>query len=312
MSLECPECKSKNIFTDYETKEISCGDCGFVIGYELDRGPEWRAYTEDERIEKTRTGPPAIYTVHDKGLSTAIDRRNRDSRGQKLKLRPEQRRQLKRLRKWQRRIRVQTSEERNLARATTEMNRLRDILKIPQYVVDNASVIYRKAIKEGLVRGRSIDGMVIGAIRLSCRQDGFMKTARDFSEVSNLSKKEVNRYYRTLLKEIEYYGKIGLPQHENYIAKLCNNLNIVGKTEEIANKIIKAARKYKPKKRDEDKLVPGKDPYGISAAAVYIGSIIAGKKQIQKEIAEAAQVTEVTIRNRYKPLWEKLLFEVRV
>ncbi|UCH03196.1 MAG: hypothetical protein JSV20_00670 [Candidatus Bathyarchaeota archaeon] len=40
----------------------------------------------------------------------------------------------------------------------------------------------------------------------------------------------------------------------------------------------------------------------MAAAALYIASKMNHEKIIQKELAKAAEVTEVTIRNRYKRL----------
>ena len=66
------------------------------------------------------------------------------------------------------------------------------------------------------------------------------------------------------------------------------------------NKILFAAK--------EQKLTSGRGPTGIAAAASYIASVLTGERKTQREIAEIAQVTEVTIRNRYKELVERLQF----
>ena len=66
-----------------------------------------------------------------------------------------------------------------------------------------------------------------------------------------------------------------------------------GKVEEIAHKILAAAK--------ELKLTSGRGPTGIAAAS-YVASVLTGERKTQREIAEIAQVTEVTIRNRYKEL----------
>ena len=75
-----------------------------------------------------------------------------------------------------------------------------------------------------------------------------------------------------------------------------------GKVEEIANKILTVAT--------ELKLTSGRGPTGIAAAASYVASVLVGEKRTQREIAEIARVTEVTIRNRYKELIERLMFIV--
>jgi transcription initiation factor TFIIB len=73
-----------------------------------------------------------------------------------------------------------------------------------------------------------------------------------------------------------------------------------GKIEEIAYKTLIVAKQLR--------LTSGRGPAGVAAAASYIASVLTGERKTQREIAEIAQVTEVTIRNRYKELIERLLF----
>jgi len=120
---DCPECASKNLVHDNDTGETICGDCGLVL-YEqmLDKGPEWRAFTQQEKASRSRVGMPTSYSIHDKGLSTTISQVDRDAFGRKL---PQSTRlQMWRLRKWQIRSRVHSSTDRNLAQAISELERL--------------------------------------------------------------------------------------------------------------------------------------------------------------------------------------------
>ena len=65
---------------DRERAELVCQSCGLVIDDEfIDRGPEWRAFDSEQRNKRARTGAPMTLTIHDKGLSTMIDWRNKDS-----------------------------------------------------------------------------------------------------------------------------------------------------------------------------------------------------------------------------------------
>ena len=84
---KCPECGRENLVHDYDTGETVCGDCGLVL-YEqmMDKGPEWRAFTQEEKASRSRVGVPTSYSVHDKGLSTAISQVDRDAFGRKLPL----------------------------------------------------------------------------------------------------------------------------------------------------------------------------------------------------------------------------------
>jgi transcription initiation factor TFIIB len=284
---------------DYENAEIVCMDCGVVIAAKIaDRGPEWRAFDDEQRAKRTRVGAPITYTIHDKGLSTMIDWHDKDIYGKGLS--PGQKAQIYRLRKWQRRIRVSDATERNLAFALSEITKIASNLNLPKNIVETASLIYRRAVKERLIRGRSIQGVTSAAIYLACRQCGLPRTLEEIAQASSVDKKEIGRSYRFLIKELNYF--IPPLKPSQYVTKFSNQLTLQGKVEEIAHKILAAAKDLK--------LTSGRGPTGIAAAASYIASVLTGERKTQREIAEIAQVTEVTIRNRYKELVEKLMFSM--
>ena len=286
---------------DYECAEIVCMDCGFVVAAKIaDSGPEWRAFDDEQRSKRTRVGAPLTYTIHDKGLSTTIDWHDRDIYGKSLS--PGQKAQVYRLRKWQRRIRVSDATERNLAFALSEITKISNNLNLPKNILETASVIYRKAVKERLIRGRSIQGVTSAALYLACRQCGLPRTLDEIATASNVHKKEVGRSYRFLIKELNY--SIPPLRPSQYITKFSNQLTMQGKVEEIAHKILASAK--------ELKLTSGRGPTGIAAAASYIASVLTGERKTQREIAEIAQVTEVTIRNRYKELVQRLMFQMSI
>ncbi len=297
--LRCPECGSNRLMRDYECAEIVCMNCGYVVAAKLaDQGPEWRAFDDEQRTKRARAGAPLTFTIHDKGLSTMIDWHDRDVYGKRLA--PGQKAQIYRLRKWQRRIRVSDATERNLAFALSEISKIANNLNLPKNILETASVIYRKAVKERLIRGRSIQGVTAAAIYVACRQCGVARTLDEIAQSSTVNKKEVGRSYRFLIKELNYF--IPPLKPSQYITKFSNQLTMQGKVEEIAHKILSAAK--------EMKLTSGRGPTGIAAAASYIASVLTGERKTQREIAEIAQVTEVTIRNRYKELVERLQFVI--
>jgi len=274
-------------------------NCGVVVAAKLtDQGPEWRAFDDEQRAKRARAGAPVTFTIHDKGLSTMIDWHDRDVYGKRLA--PGQKAQIYRLRKWQRRIRVSDATERNLAFALSEISKISNNLNLPKNILETASVIYRKAVKERLIRGRSIQGVTAAAIYVACRQCGVARTLDEIAQASTVNKKEVGRSYRFLIKELNYF--IPPLKPSQYVTKFSNQLTMQGKVEEIAHKILATAK--------ELKLTSGRGPTGIAAAASYIASVLTGERKTQREIAEIAQVTEVTIRNRYKELVERLQFVI--
>jgi transcription initiation factor TFIIB len=292
LSVErCSECGSSLLLRDTEKSEIVCRNCGFVIKANLtDRGPEWRAFTPEERKQKVRVGAPQTYTLHDKGLSTKIDWRDI------IGFSPEKRAQLHRIRKWQQRSRVSSSVEKNLAIALSEISRISDTLNLPKNIVESSAITYRKAVNEGLVRGRSIKGIATAATYLACRQNKLVRTVTELSEVSGIDKKEIASNYRLLVRKLRIFVPPVKPNQ--HITKLSNQMGLDGKTEGIAHKILIGAKKQK--------LTCGRGAKGIAAAACYIASIIAGDYRTQREFAEVADLTEVTIRNRYREMMRRL------
>jgi transcription initiation factor TFIIB len=295
----CPECSSKNVIHDYDTGETVCGDCGLVINEQMmDKGPEWRAFTQEEKASRSRVGVPTSYSVHDKGLSTAISQIDRDAFGRKLPLRT--RLQMWRLRKWQIRSRVHSSIDRNLAQAMAELDRLSDKVYIPSPIKEKAAIIYRKALDKGLVRGRSIAAIAAAALYAACRGSGTPRTLREIAEASLVEKKDVARCYRLLLRELDVQMPIADPL--TYISKIAERTGISGRTQGFAIHILREAKSRRA--------AAGKDPMGLAAAALYIACLQNNEKKTQKDIAEAAGVTEVTVRNRYKSLKKQLSLKV--
>ncbi|MFB0500979.1 MAG: transcription initiation factor IIB family protein [Candidatus Bathyarchaeia archaeon] len=296
---KCPECSSTNLIHDYDTGETICGGCGLVLREQMmDKGPEWRAFTQEEKASRSRVGVPTSYSVHDKGLSTAIGRVDRDAFGRKLPL--STRLQMWRLRKWQIRSRVHSSVDRNLAQAMAELDRLSDKAYIPGPVKEKAAVVYRKALDKGLVRGRSIAAIAAASLYAACRTTGTPRTLREIAEASFVDKKDVARCYRLLLRELKVQMPIADPL--TYVSKIAERTGISGQTQGLAIKILHEAKRRRA--------AAGKDPMGLAAAALYIACLQRNEKKTQKDIAEAAGVTEVTVRNRYKSLKRELGIEI--
>jgi transcription initiation factor TFIIB len=292
----CPECGGTEVVRDNEKGEVICTTCGLVLSdHRIDTGPEWRAFTSDERDGRARTGAPASYALHDKGLSTMIDWRDRDSKGAAFSAK--QRAQIYRLRKWQIRTRVHSSLDRNLAQAMTEIDRLSSQLGLSQGLREHAARMYRKLIAGRLWRSRSIDATAAAAVYAACRHRGSPRSIEEIAEHSRESKKKISAHYRMLVTKLKIRMPISSP--ENYVPRFISDLGLPSEVQKITMDILKAARKVRG-------LVTGRDPRGLAAAAIYIASIISDCRVTQRDISRVSGVTEVTIRNRYKELVSKI------
>jgi len=295
----CPECGSTSIKRDYSRGEVYCEKCGTVIEENLiDMGPEWRAFDAAQREKRVRTGAPIKYTRANKGLSTEIDQYGKDFRGAKIST--EQRAAVNRMIKWHKRTSVSSSMERNLTVALNELDRVASMLGLSNNLREAAALLYRKAVSKGLIRGRLIESVVAAVVYIICRQYSIPRTLDEISEVSGISKKEIGRTYRFLKADMGIDMPLTNPVH--YVPRFASALKLSGEVQEEAIRILDSAV--------EKGLISGRGPTGVAAAAVYIAGVLLGERRTQKEVADVAGVTEVTIRNRYRELKEKLGLDV--
>ncbi|MBS7288355.1 MAG: transcription initiation factor IIB [Candidatus Freyarchaeota archaeon] len=297
----CPNCGSKNIINDYIRGETTCSDCGYVIdNLMIDAGPEWRAFTAEEKRDRSRVGSPLTLRMPDRGLSTTISRSDRDAYGRKIS--PRRRAQIYRIRKWQVRTRVHSSADRNLAQAMPELNRIASQIGVPKEIRETAAFIYRRALESGLVRGRSIESMVAASVYLACREHKVPRPLDEIEHTARVNRKELAHCIRLILRGLQL--KSPRPNAADFIPRFATELKLSAKARTKALEILNKAK--------ELGLTGGKDPTGLAAAALYIAGILTGERRAQREIAEVAHVTEVTIRNRYKELVKKLNLNVEV
>ena len=269
--------------------ELVCNDCGLVVEEgNIDPGPEWRAFNHSERQEKSRVGAPTTKTMHDKGLTTQIDWKDQDAYGRSIS--SKKRSQMHRLRKWQERIRTKDAGERNLQFALSEIDRMASALGVPRSVREVASVIYRRALDEDLIRGRSIEGVATAALYAACRKEGIPRSLEEIADVSRVDRKEIGRTYRYVSQELSLEMEPVDPK--KYVPRFVSELDLGEEVQTKANEIIDVTA--------EKGLLSGKSPTGYAAAAIYAASLLCNEKKTQREVADVAQVTEVTIRNRYQ------------
>ncbi|MHC1599619.1 MAG: transcription initiation factor IIB [Candidatus Methanospirareceae archaeon] len=285
---ECPECGSKNLIRDYGRAELFCGDCGLVVAENIvDLGPEWRAFDFEQVSRRARVGAPMTYRIHDKGLSTLVTWSPTGQGRYKLK-------------RWQQRTHIANTTERSFIFALSEIDRMACALRLPMNIREASSMLYRKAVKQRLIRGRSIEGIATAIIYITCRQYGVPRTLEEVRAISRVDQKEISRAYRFLLRELDL--KVTPTSPVDFVPRFCSLLDLSSDIQSNAIEIIKRAT--------EKELTNGRGPIGIAAAAIYIAAILGGEHRTQKEVSDVTGVTEVTIRNRYKELSEQLDIDV--
>jgi transcription initiation factor TFIIB len=292
--MKCEICSSEKFDYEESKGEYSCFNCGCVYNkIAIDEGPDWRNY-EDSSGDGDRAGMPSTQLLHDKGLTTDIGWQDKDYAGANLS--SEMRKVFRRIRRQHQRTRISNSTERNLAVALGELQRLASQMTLPRNVREEAAFIYRKAVENKLVRGRSIEGVVAASLYSACRMQRIPRTLDEVGKHSRTGRKEIGRTFRAISRELMLNVTPASPA--DYVPRFCAILDLPIEVETYAKEILRKA--------EEIDLTAGRGPTGIAAASVYLAGIIKGNEKTQREVSEAAGVTEVTIRNRYKEICQAL------
>jgi transcription initiation factor TFIIB len=290
ISMVCSVCKNGRPIADPETGELVCSDCGLVFSEKApENRAEWRNFGS-ENNDRARTGSPVSLAQHDMGLNTVIGNNNKDSRGQIIDASMHS--TMKRLRTYDFRSQAHTSTERNLMRAFGELRRQRDKLGMSDAMIDKTAYIYRKALGKGLVRGRSTNAILAAAIYIACREMGAAKSLKDIGEITDVRRKVISRSYMILIRQLEIIMPVIDPM--KCIAMIANKANLSEKSKRMAMDTVKDLV--------NTEISAGKRPMSLAATILYLSCLRSDEAVTQKDIAEAAGVTEVTIRNRIKDL----------
>lgn len=291
-SQECPLCKEYNtIIVDPRSTDTVCIKCGMVLSDKTDAWLDWQANDFEEMQVYTKTGPPLSLTRRDISVSTIIGNENLDARRKQIK--PKVLPTLRRLRTWD--SRTQTNNY-HFRTAFRELDTLKDKLGLSEAIAEKAAYIFRKAHEKGMIRGRSALAVLAATVYIACRQMDAPRTLDDIVIASNIKRKLITKSHRELIFELQ----LKLPDIDNRkcVVRVANKANVSEKTKykaiNLMDKVVKEG------------ISTGKDPMGLAAAVLYASCIITGEQKSQTDLARAAQITQVTIRNRFKDLSNRL------
>ncbi len=277
----CPECNGRLQITSVETV---CNECGLVVAEDqLDRGPEWRSFADDE-TNPERCGAPLTRSRHDRGLSTEI--------GRSTRLKGRKRRQVARMRRQHNRAQIATKRERNLVYGFTEIRRLVGQLELPDALQEQACVLFESAQNTDLLQGRCIEGFAAASVYAVCRTMSVSRTIEEIVSVASADKSELKVAYGALNRELELSTGPIAPME--YLARFASELDVPTTVERDARALATDAH--------ESGTTIGRNPSGVAAACLYTAAKDAGCDLTQQAAADVADVSAVTIRNTYHDL----------
>ena len=281
----CPAHPDTPLVEDHHAGDMVCPDCGLVVGDRvIDVGSEWRTFSnEKDTKDASRVGAAENSLLEGGDLSTMITMGTGDA-GFDANGKP-----LYRNRK------TVSSSDRALSNAFREISTMADRLNLPRMIVDRANVLFKQVHDGKSMKGRSNDAIASACLYIACRQEQVPRTFKEICAVSKISKKEIGRVFKLILKTLE--TSVELITTGDFMSRFCSNL-------QLSNVIQKAATHIARKAVEVD-LVPGRSPISVAAAAIYMASQASEDRKTAKEIGDIAGVAEVTIRQSYKLMYPK-------
>jgi transcription initiation factor TFIIB len=282
--IMCGTC-SGSIISDPDTGEEVCGDCGTVARDNIEVATERRAFTFRDMDKRYRTGEPASLMMYDMGLSSFIDYKNIDANGKQIQGYSG----IDRLRRLNKITVSNNSKAKNLNKAMREIRRITEILGIGNHVAERAAYIYRKAMDKGLIKGRSITGIVAATVYIACKDAGTPRSIDEIQEViGNTDRKNIAYYYKFLLREMKI--RVPLPVPSSSISRISARAKLSERTARKALELLGVVV--------DSAMLSGKNPVSLAAAALYLATIETKEYTTQLRIAIAADVSTVTVRKR--------------
>jgi len=285
----CPECGSEHLVRDYARGELVCDACGLVVSEgAIDEGPEWSAYSAEDSQRLARTGAPRSFVAGASSLTTIIPISSKDARGNRIPLK--EREKFYRMRKLQHHSGHSRPGERSLPETVRALERVASLMGLPRAVKEEAGFICKKALEKGLVRGRSIEGIVAAAVYAACRIHEVPRTLDELQQVTGIRKKVIGKAYGALLRSLTL--RVPPSRPTDYVSRFCSQLGLSNAVQAEALRMLKELEKI-----DSSMSL---SPIGTAAAAIYLASLAHGERRPQKAIAKVAGVSEVTLRNRFQ------------
>uniref|UniRef100_A0A674GKK5 Transcription initiation factor IIB n=15 Tax=Australaves TaxID=3073809 RepID=A0A674GKK5_TAEGU len=283
--VTCPNHPDSILVEDYRAGDMICSECGLVVGDRvIDVGSEWRTFSNDKATkDPSRVGDTQNPLLSDGDLSTMIGKgtgaASFDEFGNS---------------KYQNR-RTMSSSDRAMMNAFKEITNMADRINLPRNIVDRTNNLFKQVYEQKSLKGRSNDAIASACLYIACRQEGVPRTFKEICAVSRISKKEIGRCFKLILKALE--TSVDLITTGDFMSRFCSNLGLP--------KQVQMAATHIARKAVELDLVPGRSPISVAAAAIYMASQASSEKRTQKEIGDIAGVADVTIRQSYRLIYPR-------
>ncbi|VDN53527.1 unnamed protein product [Dracunculus medinensis] len=281
--MSCPYHPEANLVDDYRAGDLICPECGLVVGDRvIDVSTEWRSFcNEKSSSDPSRVGAPENPLFGSADLSTSIAVGFGASEDDQS-LANAQRKNM-------------NNTERQMSQGLSVIREMTSRIHLPKSIEDNAAKIFKDVLDSKALRGKNNEAQAAACLYIACRKEGVPRTFKEICAVSRISKKEIGRCFKLILRTLE--TSLEQITSADFMSRFCGSLGLPH--------IVQAAATRIAKKAVELDLVAGRSPISIAAAAIYMASLASNEKKTAKDIGEIAGAAEVTVKQTYKLLYPK-------
>ncbi|WKY13867.1 hypothetical protein Q1695_004592 [Nippostrongylus brasiliensis] len=282
-SVACPIHPNVHLVEDHRAGDVICPECGLVVGDRLvDVGTEWRSFSNERSgADPSRVGAPEnpLLSGGDLSTSIAVGFGSSDS---DTSLANAQRKSM-------------NNSDRQMTQAMSVIREMSERIHLAKSIQDLASKTFKDVLDSKALKGKNNEAQAAACLYIACRKEGVPRTFKEICAVSRVSKKEIGRCFKLIIKSLE--TNLEQITSADFMSRFCGNLSLPNSIQAAATRIAKRAV--------EMDLVAGRSPISIAAAAIYMASQASSEKRSAKDIGEIAGAAEVTVKQTYKLLYPR-------
>lgn len=296
----CPTCgaRGEKFVVDEVRGELICSVCGTVLqDHMINYGPEWRVFGAEDDLSRVRAGPISPRLPNHGLGNSRIGIRSMDSPSLKARLRG-----IAKISQF-----LSSGQERRVSEILDLVKALKVKLNLPSNIIDDSVVIFRQLQRCG-AKGLKTRELVVALVYVACKRNGIPCRLRDLVSEVGVERgkgisKAISMVRGCLGNSSMGIGKSWSEEVGRFLRKLVDSLRI--ENEEIRPQIIRLSMEI-IKEGKRQRITNGRTFHALVASAVYVAASILNIKKKQREVAEVAKVTDVTVRNRYKEILSKI------
>lgn len=278
----CRHCKSLDVVL--VDGNYICDVCNMLLERFIDMQAEWRYYGADDSkgSDPTRCGMPTNDLLPNSSLGSMISHQSNESWDMKI---------VKKYHMWN----SITYKERTLYNTFESITMHAINSGIPQSIIEEAKVMYKKLSESRITRGDNRNGLIASTIYMSCKNNKVPRSTKEIAKIFNLKVTTMTRGCKKF-QDIISIKNLESTSPADFIQRFCSKLGISPDVREIC--------KYMVSHVDDVEVVNACTPPSIAAGCIYLCAVLCKLNITKKDVSDACETSAVTLTKCYKKLFE--------